>query len=95
MEETRERYRAKRALLAGPLADAGFEPVGGPATFFLWCRVAGGDAEAAAEKLLESGLVVSPGSFFGAGGEGHLRVALVPTIEECERAAQVLATLRR
>ncbi len=95
VEETRERYRAKRALLTGALEGAGLEPVGGPATFFLWCRVAGGDAEATAERLLEAGIVVSPGSFFGTGGEGHIRVALVPTIAECTLAAQALAGLQR
>jgi aspartate/methionine/tyrosine aminotransferase len=35
-------------------------------------------------------VIVSPGTAFGAGGEGFLRLALVPTIEECERAVEVL-----
>jgi acetylornithine aminotransferase len=41
--------------------------------------------------LLERGVVVAPGSFFGPAGAGFLRVALVPTLAECERAAGVLA----
>ena len=42
------------------------------------------------DRLLEAGVVVSPGRFFGAGGEGYLRLALVPTLEECEQAVEVL-----
>ena len=33
------------------------------------------------------GVLVSPGTFFGPSGEGYIRFALVPTLEECERAA--------
>ena len=33
---------------------------------------------------------VSPGTFFGPAGEGYLRLALVPTEEECRRAAAIL-----
>jgi acetylornithine aminotransferase len=40
--------------------------------------------------LLEHGVVVAPGSFFGAAGEGYVRLALVPTQAECERAAEIV-----
>ena len=41
--------------------------------------------------LLErSDIVVAPGSFFGDAGEGYFRVALVPTLEECRRAVEIL-----
>jgi acetylornithine aminotransferase len=92
VEETRARYAAKRAILLPALRACGLEPAGGDATFFLWLRVPGGeDAEAYAMRLLdERGIVVAPGPFFGAGGEGHVRAALVPTIAACRRAAQLL-----
>ena len=48
------------------------------------------NSEAFATKLLETGIVVSPGSFFGPAGEGYFRIALVPTEDECRRAAQLL-----
>ena len=92
VEEARARYRAKRELLEPALRAAGLEPAGGPGGFFLWCRVPGdGDAERLAERLLERGLVVAPGTFFGAGGAGHVRIALVPEIAEITRAAEILA----
>ena len=44
------------------------------------------DDEAFATRCCEQGIVVAPGSYFGAGGAGYVRIALVPTLEECERA---------
>jgi acetylornithine aminotransferase len=88
VEEVRARYRRKRDLLWPALQAAGFASAGGPATFFLWLRTpAGEDDEACAVRLLEHGVVCAPGSFFGAGGAGHVRFALVPTPEACADAA--------
>lgn len=89
----RERYRAKHAVLAPALTAIGLEPAGGDASFFIWLRVPGdGDDAAFALDLLEHrGIVVAPGSFFGPGGEHHVRVALVPALADCELAAQRLA----
>ena len=50
----------------------------------------GETSEDLAERLLEHGLIVSPGTFFGPAGDGYWRIALVPTLEECERAARLL-----
>lgn len=90
VEAARERYREKRAVLLPTLQAAGLELAGGDASFFLWLRVPGGDDVAFAESLLEDGIVVAPGSWLGEGGEGHVRVALVPTLEEHRRAAELL-----
>ena len=37
------------------------------------------------------GVVATPGSFFGSGGEGFVRWALVPTLEDCREAVTRLA----
>jgi LL-diaminopimelate aminotransferase len=76
------------------LLEAGLEPAGGDASFFLWLRTPTADDVAYAQRLLEQGIVVAPGSWLGAGGEGHVRVALVPTVEECRRAAELLSGSR-
>ena len=89
--ERREVFAAKRAVLRGPFEAAGFEVVGSGAGLYLWVDI-GGDEMAAAKRLLEDGVVASPGSAFGSGGEGFLRFALVPTLEECGEAAEVLRT---
>jgi acetylornithine aminotransferase len=86
----RERYRAKRDALLPVVEAGGLRHAGGEATFFLWLD-AGRDADGLAGELLERGVVLAPGSFFGPAGEGYLRLALVPTVEDCRRAAAVFA----
>jgi succinyldiaminopimelate transaminase len=89
VEAVREVYRRKRETLVPALDAAGLRLTGGDATFFLWLAV-DGTSEAVARGLLERGILVAPGSFFGPAGEGYVRLALVPTQAECERAAAVL-----
>jgi succinyldiaminopimelate transaminase len=96
VEAVRARYRRKRDLLWPALQAAGFHNAGGPATFFLWLATPGGeDDEACAIRLLERGVVCAPGSFFGPGGAGHVRFALVPTPEACAEAARRLSSASR
>ncbi|HEX5173707.1 MAG TPA: aminotransferase class I/II-fold pyridoxal phosphate-dependent enzyme [Gaiellaceae bacterium] len=84
VEETRARYRAKREVLIPALESRGWEIVASEATMYLW--VVGPNPAA----LLERGVIVSPGEMFGPSGAGYVRFALVPTLEECERAAEIL-----
>jgi succinyldiaminopimelate transaminase len=90
VDEVRARYRAKREALLPALEALGLRDAGGDATFFLWLD-AGPDADALAARWLEAGVVVAPGSFFGA--PGYLRVALVPPPEDCARAAEIIRGL--
>jgi acetylornithine aminotransferase len=91
VERTREVYRRKREVLLPVLRDKGIRIAGSEATMYLWLEVpAGESSEVLAERLLEHGLIVSPGTFFGPSGEGYWRLALVPTEAECERAAEIL-----
>jgi succinyldiaminopimelate transaminase len=89
VEEVRGVYRRKRDTLLPVLEEKGLRLAGGDATFFLWLAV-NGSSEVFARRLLEAGILVAPGSFFGAAGEGYVRMALVPTQSECERAATIL-----
>ncbi len=84
VEETRARYQAKRDVMIPAIEAKGWEIVASDATMYLW--VIGPDPDA----LLERGLLVSPGEFFGPSGAGYVRFALVPTLEECKRAAELL-----
>jgi succinyldiaminopimelate transaminase len=85
----REIYRVKRDAMLPAFEARGLRHAGGDATFFLWLD-AGPQAEALAAEWLERGVIVAPGSFFGPAGEGFLRVALVPPLAECERAAALI-----
>ncbi|MDM7915902.1 MAG: aminotransferase class I/II-fold pyridoxal phosphate-dependent enzyme [Candidatus Eisenbacteria bacterium] len=92
--EQRRLYQEKRDVLLPVLRRKGIRVAGSDATFYLWFQVPGGRAsEAFAAWLLESGIVVTPGSYFGARGEGYARMALVPTLELCREAAALLEKL--
>jgi succinyldiaminopimelate transaminase len=92
VEAVRARYRAKRDVVLPVLERGGLRSAGGDATFFLWLE-AGAGADDLAARLLEGGVVVTPGSYFGPAGEGFLRMALVPPLEACERAVSLLERL--
>ena len=87
----RESYARKRALFADVLARTGVRIAGGSATMYMWLAVPEGEtSEGFATRLLERGVLVSPGSYLGPSGEGYARIALVQTEEECARAAEIL-----
>jgi succinyldiaminopimelate transaminase len=86
--ERRRIFAAKRATLRPAFEATRHEIVASEAGLYLWVRV--GDDLAVTKRLLGDGIVVSPGSAFGPGGEGHIRLALVPTLDECGEAAEVL-----
>jgi len=88
VDDVRALYRRKRETVLPALVDGGLRVSASDATFYLWVEI--GDSEAFAKRLLEHGIVVAPGSFFGPAGDGYARFALVPTQAECERAAAIL-----
>ena len=91
VDRARASYARKRALLLEVLARKGMRVAGGAATMFLWIAVRDGESsEGHAERLLEHGIVVAPGSYLGPSGEGYVRYALVPTEDDCARAAAIL-----
>jgi len=94
VEAVRAGYRAKRDVLLPVLEAHGLRSAGGDATFFLWLD-AGPQADLLADRLLGEGIVLAPGSFFGPAGAGYLRIALVPTLADCRRAAERLPALLR
>ena len=93
-EERREIFRRKRDRFLRFFAEHGLQADASEATLYLWVRVPEGDTSGSyARKLLEEGIVVAPGPAFGA-GEGYVRVALVPTLAECEEAVRAWARVR-
>ena len=91
VERSRAVYARKRAILVGALERHGLRDAGGRATMYVWVGLPDGESsEGHAERLLEHGIVVAPGSYLGPSGEGYVRYALVPTDAECVRAAEIL-----
>ena len=91
VERTRALYGRKRALFLDLFARKGVRVAGSEATMYLWLEVpAGESSEGFAQRLLEHGVLVAPGAYLGAAGEGYFRLALVPSEAECARAVEIL-----
>ncbi len=92
--ERREIFRRKRDRFLAFFGEHGLHADASEATLYLWVRVPGAETAASyALRLLDEGIVVAPGTAFGA-GEGYVRVALVPTLEECEEAIEAWRRVR-
>lgn len=82
IEERNAVYRERLGVLADALSAAGLSATVPKATHYLWIHIPGGeDSEAFALRLLgDTGIAVAPGTFFGPGGEGFVRIsATAPT----------------
>ena len=87
VERARGRYRRKRELFLGLFDRKDIRAAGSDATIYLWAEVPGREtSEEFGARMIEHGVVVSPGSFFGPSGEGYFRIALVPELDDCRRA---------
>jgi succinyldiaminopimelate transaminase len=90
----RARYGARRRILAEGLAAAGFRIDHSEAGLYLWATRPGLDCRAACELLAtECGILVGPGSMYGPGGAGHIRVAFTATDERVAAAGERLRAL--
>ena len=91
--EQRAKYAAKRSLFLAEFARRGWKTEASEATFYLWMKVPAGTDESFCESLLKLGIVVTPGSYLGPGGEGFVRWALVPTLAQCREAIERMQAL--
>jgi len=93
VRENREQYRRKFAAVV-PMLPAEIEAPAPEAGFYLWARVPGDDEVFARDLFAATNITVLPGQFLGryAGGvnpgRGFVRMALVPSLEECVDAAR-------
>jgi alanine-synthesizing transaminase len=89
-----EVYEGRRNALCDGLTRGGWEVARPRATMFVWARIPTDEqAQDFALRLLrEAHVAVSPGSGFGADGEGFVRFALV---ENEQRIAQAVRGIRR
>lgn len=85
-EARRAIFAAKYRLLVKGLHQLGIATLPSSAGLYIWAQVPSGSAEAYAQRCLDAGIVISPGGFFGDGGEGWFRLALVPSLDDCRAA---------
>jgi len=87
--ERRAIFRAKRDRLAVFLTERGYVVSGSQGAIYLWVRVPIANRELFFARLLEHGIVVSPGESFGQAGEGYFRLALVPSLDQINQAIAI------
>jgi acetylornithine aminotransferase len=89
VEERRKVFAAKRSVLLAHFRKIGLR-VSGEGAFYLWVHVPTGETSASyAARLAERNILVVPGTSFGAEGAGFIRLAMVPTLADCESAVAV------
>ncbi|MGL5817235.1 MAG: succinyldiaminopimelate transaminase [Phycicoccus sp.] len=88
--EQKERYRRRRDVLRAAVQGLGLRVDHSEAGLYLWAT-AGEPAEVTVERLAARGILVAPGSFYGAAGARHVRIALSATDERIAAAAARLA----
>lgn len=86
VEEQRQRYLARRAILRPALEAAGFRIDHSEGSLYLWAT-RGEDCRATVDWLADRGILVAPGDFYGPAAVQHVRVALTATDERIAAAA--------
>ncbi|HJQ18766.1 MAG TPA: aminotransferase class I/II-fold pyridoxal phosphate-dependent enzyme [Gemmatimonadaceae bacterium] len=92
-------FKERRDAAVAAFRAAGFQCEAPLATMYLWIPLPEGIASATfAERLMEDeGVIVLPGSGFGAGGEGFFRISFITSpariAEAARRAGRVLSQL--
>jgi len=92
-------FKERRDAAVKAFSEAGFDCDTPRATMYLWIPLPEGISSAHfADRLLEEeGVVVMPGSGFGAGGEGFFRISFITSperiAEAARRAGRVLANM--
>lgn len=89
VEEQRQRYLGRRALLRPALEQAGFRIDHSEGSLYLWAT-RGEDSRTTLDWLAERGILVAPGDFYGPSGTQHVRIALTATDERIAAAARRL-----
>ncbi len=91
--EVQNRYQTRRDFLINGLSQLGWNVPKTQATMYLWvpCPPGISSTDFALNVLQRTGVVLTPGNAFGAGGEGYVRVSLVA---DCDRLDEVLRRLK-
>ncbi len=92
LERCREVYRRRLEALSVGLGRLGFRVSMPQATFYLWLHV-GYDGSQLARKLLEVGVVATPGEAFGSNGKNYVRFAVTQPEHRVAEAVERIATL--
>lgn len=88
LHEVQARYRTRRDFLIQGLGELGWSVPKTKATMYLWvpCPPGMTSTDFALSVLQQTGVVVTPGNAFGAGGEGYVRISLIAELDRLQTA---------
>jgi LL-diaminopimelate aminotransferase len=78
-------YAERRKILVNGLRDLGFDVKMPRGTFYVWFNCGMGSMEFT-EKMLDLGIIVTPGSGFGDSAEGYIRMTVTEPVERIKEA---------
>ncbi len=87
VRRTLDIYKGRRDVLVNGLNELGLKCEKPRGTFYVWAKVGGSSIEFAS-KLLDVGVVVSPGVSFGEYGEGYVRFSFTVPTERIKEALE-------
>jgi LL-diaminopimelate aminotransferase len=92
LEERNEVYRQRRDVVLAGLKELGLMVRQPDASLYVWTPVPEGwsSEEFAVAALDQAGVSLTPGTVFGSGGEGFLRLSITAPIERLQQAMQRL-----
>jgi LL-diaminopimelate aminotransferase len=92
LQKMNQIYRERRDALVEGLNSLGFKCDKPKATFYVWlnCRC---DSMEFAAKLLDAGVIVTPGIGFGQQGKTYVRISITRPKEEIEEACKRMAKI--
>ena len=86
--EMRDEFRARRDVLVEGLNSIGLKCDLPKGAFYAFPEVSN-SAEVAA-KIVSNGVIVVPGTAFGTGGEGHIRLSYATSMENIKKALKIM-----
>jgi LL-diaminopimelate aminotransferase len=93
LERANATYQQRGRILVDGLRAAGLECRMPKATFYIWAKC-GGDSMGLSRKLIDVGVVATPGVGFGEYGEGYLRFSVTVPTEDIKKACERIAKIR-
>jgi LL-diaminopimelate aminotransferase len=93
VKETRDAYQRRRDFFISGMKKIGWDIKAPAGTMFVWAKIPAKfktSEECCLQMVEKAGFLVTPGSAFGASGEGYVRIALVRTEEEMAVAMERL-----
>jgi aspartate aminotransferase len=92
VEGMRREFRKRRDVVIKGIRDMGLECEMPQGAFYAWPKVAG-SSEAWAERFLEAGVGLTPGSAFGPDSDDHLRMSYASSMEDIRKGLERMAKM--